>query len=244
MACGFDSRHLLLIKNMKLYISDQHFFHENANLSLDKRGFKNVLEMNSYMIEKWNSKVLGGDQIIVLGDMFLLNKNPLQEQSAENQSKKINYVLNRLKGKICLVKGNHDNSWLNLEGVNLNRFEWIKDYAELKDGENLVVLSHYPIFCYNHQYLLNKDGSARTFMLYGHVHNTHDEVLVNEFQNLTRKTELCGKNGNRKIPCNMINCFCMFSDYAPLSLAEWKQVDSARRAKISVPENYVIKDIE
>lgn len=27
----------------------------------------------------------------------------------------------------------------------------------------------------------------------------------------------------------MINCFCMFSDYTPLSLDEWIEVDARRR---------------
>ncbi len=29
----------------------------------------------------------------------------------------------------------------------------------------------------------------------------------------------------------MINCFCMFSDYIPLTLDEWIQVDRERREK-------------
>ena len=34
------------------------------------------------------------------------------------------------------------------------------------------------------------------------------------------------------IPCNMINCFCMFSNYEPLSLDEWIEVDRNRREKL------------
>ena len=207
---------------MKLYISDLHFFHEKINTGLDKRGFENVEQMNAYLIEQWNKKVQGGDQIIVLGDMFW-GKDAFQ----------INKVLNKLKGKICLIQGNHDGQWLKNKDVNLSRFEWIKPYEELNDGQNIVIASHYPVFCYNHQYLKNKDGSDRTYMLYGHVHNTHDEVLVNEFINITKKTVLEGSSINRSIPCNMINCFCMFSNYVPLSLEEWKSVDSKRRISMN-----------
>lgn len=215
---------------MKLYISDLHFFHENV-MTLDNRGFQDIRFMNQYMIDQWNKKVKGGDQIIVLGDMFW-SKEPDE----------VNYVLNRLNGTICLLEGNHDNRWLKKEGINVNRFEWVKPYAELKDGENIVIASHYPVFCYDHQYLINPDGSPRTYMLYGHVHNTHDEVLVNQFQELTRKTVLKGSQADRKIPCNMINCFCKFSDYTPLSLKEWIEVDTARRAAMNMPENQIIKD--
>ena len=31
------------------------------------------------------------------------------------------------------------------------------------------------------------------------------------------------------IPCNMINCFCMFSDYQPMTLDEWIEIDGKRR---------------
>ena len=31
------------------------------------------------------------------------------------------------------------------------------------------------------------------------------------------------------IPCNMINCFCMFSDYQPMTLDEWIEIDRKRR---------------
>lgn len=215
---------------MKLYISDLHFYHENV-IALDKRNFCDVKDMNAYMISQWNSKIKGGDQIYVLGDMFVTK-----------EAKEVNFILNRLNGKIFLVEGNHDCVWLKKEGVNLNRFEWIKPYAEITDGNSNVILSHYPTFCYNHQYLQKSDGSPKTFMLYGHVHNTHDEVLVNQFQILTQKTELLGSTGTRKINCNMINCFCGFSDYKPLSLKEWIETDSIRRKNLKIPADQKIAD--
>lgn len=209
---------------MKLYISDLHFYHEGA-IKMDERKFPDVRTMNQYMIDQWNSKVKGGDMVIVLGDFFW-TKNPDE----------VNYVLNRLSGKICLLEGNHDNLWLKKAGVKLDRFEWIKSYAELQDGQRNVIASHYPVFCYNHQYLENDDGRARTYMLYGHVHNTHDEKLVNQFQKITRSIVLkdgYGGKAERRIPCNMINCFCKFSDYKPLSLDEWILLDKKRREEMT-----------
>lgn len=207
---------------MKLYISDLHFYHENA-IKMDERNFSDIHQMNQYMINQWNSTVKGGDIVVVLGDLFW-TKEPDE----------VNYVLNRLSGKICLIEGNHDNRWLKKPGINLNRFEWIKSYAEFQDGERNVIASHYPIFCYNHQYLTNEDGSPRTYMLYGHIHNTHDELLVNQFQKITRETIVKDNKDSieRHIPCNMINCFCKFSDYKPLSLDEWIKLDAQRRENL------------
>ena len=210
---------------MKLYISDLHFFHTNLITQMDNRNFPSVQEMNKYIIDKWNDKVRGGDTIYVIGDMFY-SKEPSE----------INPILHKLKGKICLIEGNHDCIWLKRTGIDLARFEWIKPYAEIEDGKSTLILSHYPIFCYNHQYQKKSDGSPKTFMLYGHVHNTHDEQLINQFQNITRQTKVLSKGVTepKAIPCNMINCFCMFSDYTPLSLKEWIAVDKARREALSL----------
>ena len=112
-------------------------------------------------------------------------------------------------------------------------FEEIADYKEFNDNRRKVVCSHYPMFCYNGQYRLNEDGSPKTYMLYGHVHNTYDEHLVDCFIKETRNTKRCvyGK-GDIEIPCNMINCFCMFSDYVPLILDEWIVLDDKRRKNL------------
>ena len=42
----------------------------------------------------------------------------------------------------------------------------------------------------------------------------------------------------RDIPCNMINCFCMFSDYQPMTLDEWIKIDRKRRERIGLMENH------
>ena len=93
----------------------------------------------------------------------------------------------------------------------------------MHDNRRKVVLSHYPIFCYNGQYRRNKKGEPLTYMLYGHVHDTLDEQLVRQFCQITRQTKKQGKYDEEPlpIPCNMLNCFCMYSDYIPRTLDEW-----------------------
>ncbi len=55
------------------------------------------------------------------------------------------------------------------------------------------------------------------------VHDTLDEQLVRQFCQITRQTKKQGKYDEEPlpIPCNMINCFCMYSDYIPRTLDEW-----------------------
>ena len=76
-------------------------------------------------------------------------------------------------------------------------------------------------------------------MLYGHVHNTQDETLINRFIMEIRKTMVQSKHAEspEQIPCNMINCFCMFSNYQPMTLNEWIEIDRKRRAKMTEAED-------
>jgi calcineurin-like phosphoesterase family protein len=191
---------------------------------MDHRGFDTVEEMNEYMINRWNSRVRRNDEVVILGDLCISKK-------AEDT----NEILSRLKGKKGLIIGNHDN-YLADKNFNTNAFQWVESYKELNDNKRKVVLSHYPIMCYNGQYRRAEDGTAKTYMLYGHVHNTYDEFVINEFQRQIRKYKrsIYGVTEEVEIPCQMINCFCMFSDYVPLTLDEWIELDKKRREELSI----------
>ena len=210
---------------MRYYIADLHFFHDSLNSKMDKRGFGSVEEMNEYMIRQWNSKVRRNDDIVVLGDFSV------------GKGEETNEVLKRLNGRKFLIEGNHD-KFLSDRKFDTKLFHWIKPYEELKDNKRKVILSHYPVFCYNGQYRLDKDGKPKTYMLFGHVHETFDDKLVGKFIDITRNTSvtLATEETARVIPCQMINCFCMFSDYVPLTLDEWIEVDSKRR-KHNIPSS-------
>lgn len=206
---------------MRYYISDLHFFHSNLNERMDKRGFASGEAMNEYMIRQWNDRVRKNDEVVILGDLSM------------GKAGETNEIIHRLKGKLYLITGNHDR-YLQKKEFDASRFVWIRPYGEIHDNNRRVILSHYPIFCYNGQYLRDKKGNPRTYMLYGHVHNTYDEFLLNQFIMQTKSAvrRVKGSGEPMGIPCNMINCFCMFSDYVPLTLDEWIVVDRERRSRI------------
>ena len=211
---------------MRYYIADPHFGHGNLNLYMDKRGFADADAMDAYMIEKWNSRVGKKDEVVILGDFCISTKVPV-----------VNELLAKLNGKKTLVVGNHDN-FLQKRSFDSSIFEWVGHYREMHDNGRKVILSHYPIMCYDGQYRLKKDGTPRVYMLYGHVHNTFDEYLVNEHCKRigSYKRSLRDAEGLVNIPCRMINCFCMFSDYVPLTLDEWIELDAKRRANIKIED--------
>lgn len=196
-----------------MYIADCHFYHNRICREMENRGFPGYAEMNEHMIARWNEKVTARDSVYILGD-FSIAKGDATEK-----------VIRRLQGKLHLIIGNHDR-YLEDKGFDRSLFRSIEPYQEIRDNGRLVVLSHYPVFCYKGQYRPN------TYMLYGHVHNTHDEALVNRFIQETRETKAWSRYAEAPapIPCNMINCFCMFSDYQPMTLNEWIRADAYRRA--------------
>ena len=76
---------------------------------------------------------------------------------------------------------------------------------------------------------------TKTYMLYGHVHDTQDQRLLEKFQKMTRGTVTVNASGEEPhIPCNMINCFCVYSDYEPLTLDEWIDTEVWLRLKWSL----------
>ena len=75
-------------------------------------------------------------------------------------------------------------------------------------------------------------GKRLRYMLYGHVHDTQDQRLLERFQGITSETTFLNTQGETQhIPCNMINCFCMYSNYQPLTLDEWIACDKNRKQK-------------
>ena len=113
---------------MRYYIADCHFYHKNLLTEMDNRDFESVEQMNEVMIEKWNKKVHARDEVVILGDLSLGN------------GKETNEILCRLKGRLYLIRGNHDERYLRDKDFDISRFEWVKDYAEeITIGEDFDV---------------------------------------------------------------------------------------------------------
>lgn len=174
---------------MIYYISDMHFGHENV-LTFDRRPFQTAEEMTETIVSRWNARVTDEDTVYVLGDAFWRG----EAQSME--------IFRRLNGHKHLICGNHDR----IKG-NLGRlWESISPYAEVNDGTKLVILCHYPILFYRSQHY----GAV---MLYGHVHSSREQALVEKWQQ-----ELWAMG----IPSRLINVGCMmdYMDYTPRTLEE------------------------
>ena len=56
-----------------LYISDLHFGHDEV-IPHDRRPFRDVLEMDQVMIERWNRNVQPQDHVYIVGDFAFRNE--------------------------------------------------------------------------------------------------------------------------------------------------------------------------
>ena len=114
--------------------------------------------MNEEMIKNWNALISDNDEVYLLGDVSLTNADKTSD------------ILNRLNGRLYLIKGNHEKSVMS-KSYNRDRFEWIKDYYELKihdEGERaMFVMCHYAFRVWNKSH----HGS---YHLYGHSHDSLD----------------------------------------------------------------------
>lgn len=129
----------------KLYmIGDLHFYHSNI-IKYCNRPFKSVEEMNKTLISNWNNIVKKDDEVIVVGDFALTNKNNIID------------IGQKLNGKKTLVLGNH-------EGASLNT------YYEA----GFEIISKHPIFIkgciVSHEPLINSLYPN----IHAHTHNTKE----------------------------------------------------------------------
>jgi calcineurin-like phosphoesterase family protein len=129
------------------FTADTHFGHAGA-LSLYRRPFASVSEMNAAMIERWNQTVGSDDEVWHLGDFAL-------RTGAEAAAA----LLRALNGRKHLVTGNNDPP----EVISLPDWASVQAYAEITvDGQRLV-LCHYAFRTWN--------GMAKGALnLHGHSH--------------------------------------------------------------------------
>ena len=87
---------------MAIYLtSDFHFNHNKPFIFLE-RGFQSVDEMNKTLIENFNSIVKPNDDVYILGDCMLGGADSLEKGLG---------LMSWLKGKLHLIRGNHDSEY-------------------------------------------------------------------------------------------------------------------------------------
>ena len=129
------------------FTADTHFGHAGA-LSLYRRPFASVAEMNKAMIERWNDAVRPEDEVWHLGDFALRTST---EAAAA--------LLRQLHGRKHLITGNNDSPQI----AALANWASAQAYAEVTVDARRLVLCHYAFRTWNGM-------SKGALNLHGHSH--------------------------------------------------------------------------
>lgn len=132
------------------FTSDTWFFNEDIMKDLG-RPFSHPLDMNDYIVEKWNKKVNKRDIVYHLGNFGTGNK----KETAQ--------LIDRLNGRINLIVGSEDSND-NILSLR-NKLASVNYRLDFRIDSWLITLNHYPQRFWKSQH----EGSVH---LYGYVCGT------------------------------------------------------------------------
>lgn len=143
------------------FMSDIHYNHENV-INFGSRPFKNVSDMNEYILETIKDTLKPDDVLFTLGDDFWKMKECDIERIMQSFPTR----------KIHKVMGNHDKYGYYWCGGKIGKMCLsVSDILDIvvrkNEVEYKVSLCHYPIYDFNHMY----HGGIH---LFGHVHGGLD----------------------------------------------------------------------
>ena len=129
------------------FTSDTHFCHKNI-IKYEDRPFKDIEEMNSELIRRWNEVVQPDDTVYHLGDVLL------------GPAERFYPLVSALNGRKILIRGNHDGKskdWYLEHG-----FDEVYPSLFLFASGYRILLTHTPAPAPGMDYDLH---------FYGHVHS-------------------------------------------------------------------------
>lgn len=142
---------------MIYFISDTHFGNENIIKYCD-RPFLNTSHQTLALIYNWNSVVIDNDDVYMLGDFIMGSDMEL-----------VHFLLRQLKGRIHLIRGNHDSTRkLEIYQQYPQKIVEIQYFTYLIYKGKTMVLCHFPIMSAGFAKMCQQKD---TLILHGHVHN-------------------------------------------------------------------------
>ena len=178
------------LKNSKTYfISDTHFNHKNI-IKYCNRPFKDIEEMNRVLIENWNNTVTDFDTVFHLGDVALTSESDMKE------------LIQKLKGKKFLIRGNHDKK--SKEFFRKVGFGFIPENP-LKLNKEKLILSHKP--------LKDTEIPKGYVNVHGHIHNNSLHKINPETNEMEYPEDLYSEKLHINVSVDVIG-------FKPISLKE------------------------
>ena len=133
------------------FTSDTHFNHAGI-LRFCHRPFKDIAEMNTVLIRRWNECVGSDDIIFHLGDFGFGHSGELMK------------ILKGLNGRKIWILGNHD---IRLKEQLESGFDFVSNQMNIRVGRRHIILNHFPFLCYSGSWR----ESNPSLQFFGHVHS-------------------------------------------------------------------------
>ena len=181
--------------------SDFHLFHKKEFLYIP-RGFSTIEEMNYQIIDNYNHVINQEDDIYILGDLLLGGADNLENGLQ---------LLNQLKGKIHLIRGNHDSDILWMAYKNLSNVVEMENSLYLNYNHFHFYLSHFPTLTSNRDY--DKPLKARILNLCGHTHTNNKWADIDKGY-----IYHCELDAHNNFPILLDHIIEDFKNYSPLQL--------------------------
>ena len=152
---------------MMYFTANQNFGSERV-LSLYRKEFETLDEMDNALISAWNRVVSRGDEVVVVGDF------------SEYSDYKTLSILDKLNGYKHLVVGNHDGFLRSGRVAERSAFSTIGSVLNLRHEQSgrWFYASHYPMFSW-------KGYENGTILVHGHIHTDgvdgEDKTALEDF---------------------------------------------------------------
>lgn len=163
---------------MNFFTADTHFFHRDllyGGFFAPRDQFVTVDQMNETIVANWNARVKPTDTVYHLGDIMLAVDRPAKQMMVE-----MLVYLQRLNGRLMLIKGNHDTSAFlkyllahnDVDDKGRPKFSVHEVGTRMKFAHYEVFLTHYPLL-----FGLTKNK----INLHGHIHHAsiHHKENIN-----------------------------------------------------------------
>lgn len=137
------------------FTSDTHYGHKSI-LEYSNRPFISIWQMETELIERYNSKVGPSDTVLWVGDCFFCNKSDAKK------------IMDRLNGTKIVVLGNHDRNPGPMTDIG---FTIAMTECVINIAGQAVRVSHYPYQDKRYPDRCPKK-SKDEMLIHGHTHST------------------------------------------------------------------------
>jgi calcineurin-like phosphoesterase family protein len=186
------------------FTSDWHIGHANS-LKFDNRPFKDLREMHSSLIKRYNSAVPESGICYFLGDVGLCGGDVIRD------------VITKLNGTKVLILGNHDKKMNAMYGYGFNV---VLNSASLVISNELVTMTHCPLIGIPRENTSSMKGCTGIENWHGEGRHPHFSIENNGQFHLHGHIHSPNGGKSQKIAGRQYDVGVVANNYTPVSISQ------------------------